>query len=84
MVPKKSDPLGDVETVKGEASVYIDVLDTLTNHVVRDMVVGPDALMYDGTNCIKQADLSYFFNIMNLIISNNIDPQHHKTEISMN
>lgn len=83
VVPRESDPSVEAETAEEEASVYTDEVDTLADHEVRDLVVGPDAPPYDGTKSIKQADLSSFFKILNLIIANNIDPRQHKTEVGI-
>lgn len=61
----------DAEAV--EEDVYIDELDTLAGHGIRDLIVGPDGPLYDGIKSIERANLSPFFKIMNLVIANNID-----------
>ena len=80
---RESGPSGDAAQSQDEGLDYTDEIDTLVDHEVRDLIVGPDAPVYDGSKSIRQADLSSFFKIMNLIIANNIDPRQHKTEVGM-
>lgn len=67
-----------------EDKVYTNELDTLDDPEVRDLIVGPNAPLYDGTKSIKQANMSPFFKIINLIITNNIDHHQHKMKGGMN
>lgn len=67
VMPRESNPTSsDVEVTKDY---------TLTNHEVRDLIIDPNALLYNRMVNIKHADLSSFFKIMNLIITNYIEPR---------
>lgn len=82
MVPKESGPASsNVDTLKKE--VYVNELDTLVDHEARDLIVGPNFPLYDGTKSIKHVDLSPFSKIINLIIENNIDSRQHKIEVGI-
>lgn len=83
LLPRESDPLGDAEMAQDEGAIYTYEVDTLADLEVRDLIVDPDALVYDGTKRIKQTNLSSFFKIMNMIITKNINPWQHKTEDGM-
>lgn len=50
MLPREFDPLGDKRTTQDKGVVYIDEVDTLTDHEVRDLIVGP---MYDRMKSIR-------------------------------
>ncbi|XP_040994302.1 K(+) efflux antiporter 6-like [Juglans microcarpa x Juglans regia] len=47
--PRESDPSGDADMSQDEGSVYTDEIDTLADHEVRELIVGPNAPVYDGT-----------------------------------
>lgn len=70
-----------MKTVENKNINYVDEFNGLTNHEVYKLVVSPYALSYDETKIIKQANLYWFFKIMNIIIVNNIDLRLYKTKI---
>ncbi|XP_035544683.1 uncharacterized protein LOC118348043 [Juglans regia] len=78
VVSKESTYVGDGETTEDEDTDVVDGFDGLADHEIPQLVVGLDAPSYNEIKNIKQVDLSNFFKIMNIIITNNIDPQLHK------
>lgn len=50
----------DRETAKDEGIDVVDEFDGFIDNDIRQLVVGLDALLYDGVKSIKQADLSNF------------------------
>lgn len=73
MVPRDSSPASnDVEAVVED--IYTYELYTLADYEVRNLIVAPDAPMYDGTKSLIKANLSPFFKIIKWIIANDIDP----------
>lgn len=55
VVPRES---SDAEA--DEEEVTTNELDILIDHEIRDLIVSPDALIYDQTKSIKQTDLELY------------------------
>lgn len=82
VVPRESTYAGGGEKAKNEG-IVVDEFDSLADHEVLYMFMGLETPPH-GINSINHANLSSFFEIMNIIIANNIDNQLYKTEVSTN
>lgn len=71
------------EETSEDKNTIANGLDGLPSHEVRQLIVHPDAPLYDGMKSIRHVRLLDFFKMMYLIIASTIDSRQHKTEVSI-